>query len=320
MVGAKALSLLTGSALLLGLFGIAPQQTQAVEGDCASIVSGANENLAALQEQSAELASQISDVDAKIAELELEYSELQDRNKELIANILDLMRRESILDRSSTDLDALVSSQSLSKIFQSETYKDAVGDELDAQYQEFLENEDKLNEAIEEAKESRQGLLELKSQHDQRQATMEAQAEAKRAAEQLEAEECRAAKEAEAQEVTSGVAENATLAQSGGSAPSFSGASGENPFPWGQCTYYVASQRGGWQLGNAGTWQPNSSAPGIGKIMIMRPYFGGANTSAGHVGIVVDIKGNQIKLQHMNWKGLGVVSTDWVPNSGLFIN
>lgn len=84
-------------------------------------------------------------------------------------------------------------------------------------------------------------------------------------------------------------------------------------FPWGQCTFYVASRRLITFGGNAKTWikhAPNAgydtgTAPTVGAVVVRRegPY--------GHVAYVeeVDATSRTFKIAEMNYKGRGVVST-----------
>ncbi|MBD3238769.1 MAG: LysM peptidoglycan-binding domain-containing protein [Candidatus Moranbacteria bacterium] len=82
-------------------------------------------------------------------------------------------------------------------------------------------------------------------------------------------------------------------------------------FPYGWCTWYVASRRHVPWGGNAGTWLYHARAygaktgksPAAGAIIVTR------ESRWGHVGIVEKVKGGQITIREMNYKGWGVVST-----------
>jgi len=81
-------------------------------------------------------------------------------------------------------------------------------------------------------------------------------------------------------------------------------------FPYGQCTYYLASKKHITWNGNAGEWLINSSyqgyttgsTPQVGAIMVTNesPY--------GHVALVEKIRGREIIISEMNYKGVGIVS------------
>ncbi len=85
-----------------------------------------------------------------------------------------------------------------------------------------------------------------------------------------------------------------------------------NPFPWGQCTYWVASQRYVPWSGNAIQWwsaaqrygQPEGQVPVVGAIAV----YGG--TYYGHVAFVTQVLPNGSWQQsEMNVYGLGVLDT-----------
>lgn len=319
--GLTSLTVIT--TLVVGSLAVSPQPTQAVEGDsCQSLISGVNQNLESLRSQSAELAAQIGEVNEEIAGYEADYQRLERESKELWDAILESMGEGWIIDSSSTPFDALVSSDSLAELFSSEHYRNKVSEDLQEKVEVYFKKQDEINDLLADAKEKRQGLLELKSQHDQRQTTMEAQEEAKQAAEQMKVEECKAAQQANEQAETEGIAQ----AASGGSTGSSSGeggsfspiGGGNNPYPFGQCTWYVYSATGRGQNGNAGTWGAASSTPGVGKIMIWRPGEQGASY-AGHVGVVIGVSGSNVTIRHMNWGGaFGQVTTGTFQSTGKF--
>ncbi|MBD3245143.1 MAG: LysM peptidoglycan-binding domain-containing protein [Candidatus Moranbacteria bacterium] len=82
-------------------------------------------------------------------------------------------------------------------------------------------------------------------------------------------------------------------------------------FPYGWCTWYVASRRHVPWGGNAGTWLYHAKAygaktgktPAAGSIIVTR------ESRWGHVGIVEKVSGNSITIREMNYRGWGVVST-----------
>ena len=313
---------LSGS-LLLGSLAILPQPTQAVEGGdaCQELLSPMNDNLRALLNEIGEIDSQVADVEGRIAKLENDYAALQKENEKLLQTILDLMADEDRLDRSATDLDALLSSGTLSEFWSKQERQEIVTSELDEQFEEFLKNAEEMEAALSEAKKERQDLLELKGQLEIRKSTLEAQETAKRAAEQLNVEECEAAQEASAKTEAEAIVQppsNDSGGDDGGGSVSPIGNRPGNPYPYGQCTWYVYEATGRGQNGNAGTWGATSSTPGVGKIMIWRSGEQGA-WGAGHVGVVVDVSGNNVTIQHMNWGGaLGQVTTGTFRSTGKF--
>ncbi len=83
-----------------------------------------------------------------------------------------------------------------------------------------------------------------------------------------------------------------------------------NPFPWGQCTYWVASQRYvPWQ-GNAVNWWANAQGFGApeGQVPIVGAIAVYALGYYGHVALVTSVLSNGDWVQsEMNVQGLGVV-------------
>lgn len=90
-----------------------------------------------------------------------------------------------------------------------------------------------------------------------------------------------------------------------------------NVFPYGYCTYYVASIRPIPWRGNAGTWLSGARAAGfatgntpqVGAIIVT------SESAAGHVGIVTAVNGNEITITEMNYHGFGVISSRTISTS-----
>ncbi len=84
-----------------------------------------------------------------------------------------------------------------------------------------------------------------------------------------------------------------------------------NAFPYGWCTWYVASRKNVTWMGNAGEWLGNAAAqgfatgsvPAVGSIMVT------AESWWGHVAYVESVNGNIITVSEMNYAGWGVTST-----------
>ena len=86
---------------------------------------------------------------------------------------------------------------------------------------------------------------------------------------------------------------------------------GGHRFPWGQCTWYVASKKYVPWGGNAGTWLYHARAYGAktGKTPKKGAIIVTSESWYGHVGIVTSVKGNNITIREMNYKGFGKVSS-----------
>jgi N-acetylmuramoyl-L-alanine amidase len=82
-------------------------------------------------------------------------------------------------------------------------------------------------------------------------------------------------------------------------------------FPYGYCTWYVASRRYVPWGGNAGTWlyhakaagYSTSKSPRVGSIIVTSESWWG------HVGIVEKVSGGEITISEMNYKGFAKKST-----------
>jgi len=95
--------------------------------------------------------------------------------------------------------------------------------------------------------------------------------------------------------------------------------SGPNNFPWGQCTWWAASQRpdiGGRVTGNAASWLysaraaglPTGSVPRVGAVVVYQPGVQGADWP-GHVAYVTSVAGDGVhfSVSQMNfpiWGGV----------------
>jgi surface antigen len=84
-----------------------------------------------------------------------------------------------------------------------------------------------------------------------------------------------------------------------------SSTSGTNPYIYGFCTWWVAKEKGITQIyGDAKYWPVNSSVPAVGAIIVTYE-----NRYYGHVGIIREINGTQVKIEEMNYVGWNRVST-----------
>lgn len=84
----------------------------------------------------------------------------------------------------------------------------------------------------------------------------------------------------------------------------------KNRFPWGQCTWYVATKRNVYWSGNARNWYYNAKAvgrpvgktPKIGSIIVLSSGY------YGHVGYVEKVDGNVITYSESNNPRLGKIT------------
>lgn len=93
----------------------------------------------------------------------------------------------------------------------------------------------------------------------------------------------------------------------------------KNAYPWGWCTYYVATRRyvpPRW--GNAISWlasakragYPTGSAPAPGAIVVFNQSYWG------HVAYVESVSGNSIRISEMNYVGWGKINQRTIPAHG----
>ncbi len=85
-------------------------------------------------------------------------------------------------------------------------------------------------------------------------------------------------------------------------------------FAWGNCTYYVATHKNVTWRGNANQWLRNAAAAGVAtgnkpaQWAIISLAGRGYNPYYGHVGIVVDIDGDDLIIKDMNYRRLNEVT------------
>lgn len=94
-----------------------------------------------------------------------------------------------------------------------------------------------------------------------------------------------------------------------------SGNYGTNLYPYGYCTWYVASRRSVPRWGNAGSWYYNAKASGYATGHTARPgaIFVSNESPIGHVGIVESVNGSTMVVSEMNYAGYGKVSRRTLP-------
>lgn len=85
-------------------------------------------------------------------------------------------------------------------------------------------------------------------------------------------------------------------------------------FAWGNCTYFVANHKNVTWHGNASSWLRNAAAAGVptgsnpapGAIITFQGS--GYNPYYGHVGLVVDVDGDDVVVKDMNYRRLNEVT------------
>lgn len=120
-------------------------------------------------------------------------------------------------------------------------------------------------------------------------------------------------------------------------APTVHAASANNPYPYGQCTWW-AFERGreygipiGPWWGNAKDWTAAArrvgrvvdDTPAQGSVVVFQPGQDGAHPVYGHVAVVehVDVQAGSLMISEMNVQGEGVLSTRILPIAGhMFIH
>lgn len=104
---------------------------------------------------------------------------------------------------------------------------------------------------------------------------------------------------------------NSSSSYGSSSAPSYvSTSSGPNRFPWGYCTWWVASKRSVPWNGNAWSWYGNSKAYGkaTGKTPVPGAIMVTWESYVGHVAYVESVNGTSFTVSEMNYVGYGRVS------------
>jgi surface antigen len=110
------------------------------------------------------------------------------------------------------------------------------------------------------------------------------------------------------------------------------GGSGGWSFAFGECTWYVATQRQVTWGGNADQWWANAAAAGylegqtpeVGSIVVWGPDVPGESFGYGHVAYVEAVQGNQFEVSEMNFSGVPGGGWDrvdyrWVPDGAGYL-
>jgi surface antigen len=103
-------------------------------------------------------------------------------------------------------------------------------------------------------------------------------------------------------------------------------------FVFGDCTWYVATQRKVTWGGNADQWWANAAAAGylegqipeVGSIVVWGPNVPGESWGYGHVAYVEAVKGNQFEVSEMSFYGVAGGGWDkvdyrWVPDGAGYL-
>ncbi len=314
---------------------VSPQTAQAAEqaASLADATAAMDANLASLTSQAGDLQTQSAEVGGTITKLEAEHVALLPQIDQKHGLLRDSIK-EAYLAGDPSSVEVLASNQTFSGVVGQQHYRDEIGSKTQKAATDLEATKVALQGKLDEAKQKREGLVALQAQLEEKIGTAQAQAEAKAAlAEATQGQEEAYQKmvaEQGAADVAAVVAPTASPSpspaarrstpspQPASSGGSVSGVRGNNPYPYGQCTWYVYNQTGRGQMGNAGSWQATSSTPAVGKLMIWRPGQMGA-TGAGHVGVVIAVSGGSVTVREMNWNGgPGVVSTHTQASTGLF--
>jgi surface antigen len=93
-------------------------------------------------------------------------------------------------------------------------------------------------------------------------------------------------------------------------------------FPWGYCTWYVASKVHVPWGGNAKNWLANAQAYGaiiskqaaVGSIVVTTD-----NSRYGHVALVESVTDEGFTISEMNYKKFGAVNTRFIPHGSKIV-
>lgn len=192
--------------------------------------------------------------------------------------------------------------------------------QLATQQQALAKQQQLVNQIEAQSAQQRQVLDNIQQQINTDQANYEAQVR-QRQIQQEEAAAAAAARQRAAQAAAAAAASasSAVAAPSGGGGGGYltQNTTGANAYPWGQCTYYVASVYnipGDW--GNADTWFPSAQAAGYvttstptaGAVVVWGS--GGGYSVFGHVAVVQSVQSaNSFTVTEMNFYGVGITDT-----------
>lgn len=188
--------------------------------------------------------------------------------------------------------------------------------QLATQQQALAKQQQLVNQIAAQTAQQQQVVNNLQKQINTDQANYQAQVRQR----QIQQEQAAAAAAARAAAAAAAVSVSAPAAapSGGGGGGGFltRNTSGANAYPWGQCTYYVATIYnipGDW--GNADTWFPSAQAAGFattsrptaGAVVVWGS--GGGYSVYGHVGVVQSVQGGTFTVTEMNFYGVGIVDT-----------
>lgn len=333
------ISAVTALTMLTSVIPVAPGQADAVSqpDTLASANARMDANLSSLQQQAGSISQQSAEVAGQVADLQNQYNTLVPKLDQKQVLLKQAIHDAYVTGEPGT-LEVLASNSTFSGVLGQQNYREQIGAKTKKAAEELSETKQQVSQKLNDAKEKQEGLGALQASLQDKIVTAESQAAAKQAlAEATQGKEEEYQKMVAAAAVETAAAAINTPASAAPSPstrpgvvspppsapPANSGggsvrSGGNNPYPYGQCTWYVYNQTGRGQNGNAGSWQPTSSNPAVGKIMIWRSGEMGAS-GAGHVGVVTGVSGNMVTVREMNWNGgPGVVSTHTQPSTGKF--
>ena len=151
-----ALSAFAAATMLVTGVAVAPATGNAEESAKAEAIANMDANLDSLNQQIGDIGGQIGDVDGEIAGLNAKYDKLNQENEELLAEILRYMKDDYVVGSSSTTLDSLVSSESLSDLASAEQYRNNATDVVREKFDEYVGQLKEIEDLLAEAKEKRQ--------------------------------------------------------------------------------------------------------------------------------------------------------------------
>lgn len=305
----------------------------------AGALSAMEANTTSLSQQAADIDRQSAQVAAEVADLQNQYNALVPQLAQKQATLKQAIRQSYVTGPPST-LEVVATNQTFSSVISQQSYSDQVGAKTKKMAEDVAKTKQEVSDKLTSSQQKQDGLASLRTQLDDKITTAQQQVQAEQTLVQItqgkEEEYQKIAAAAKAQNAGAAIDNVASPAPSshpspvitgmpssspepfrsgGGGGASYSG--GNNPYPYGQCTWYVFSQTGRGQQGNAGSWGGGSSG-GVGSLLVMPAGVGGAGW-AGHVGVIVGMSGSGITIRDMNWSGgPGVVSTHTVPRDSRY--
>lgn len=304
------------------------QQISTLEQQSSSASEQAASVAQALAQTQAQTASAQQHLEAVNAQLQATSAQLQQTQAELAADrqqleqlVVNMYKVQSdgsvtkALVDSQSFVDAMATITSVSQV--SDKVKTLIGD-VQTRERQLAALQAQQEVEYQQATEAVATLQSLGAQQNAQQQELQQEAgalsgQAATMAQQLQGIEQKIAQLRAAQAAARASALSATKVL-GGALPPFANGARSDYFPWGQCTWYVASQRDVTWDGDAWQWAGTAAAAGmsegmtpqVGSIVVWAP--GGAYSGVGHVAYVVQVNGPRTFIvDEANDLGLGVV-------------